>query len=280
MEILLDFLKLRSHDTNVLSVQEFGTGPAVVLVHGIPGSAATWRPVAERLAIDHRVLVPDLLGFGATGGKVRIDQLRADAQAAALADALDLLDITAAVIVGHDFGGPVALHLLRSRPDLVGALGLLATNAFSDTAIPFPLSSVTWPVVGPAASRLLFSRLSLRLLTRRMVETRRVRLDPRAYIGDATQARAIRLIFSDSLANLAERYLPLEAILSGVNVPADVIWGDRDPFFPLAHGTRTAAVVGVDLRVLSGAGHALAEERPDEVATAIAALAQRARAAA
>ena len=93
----------------------------MVLVHGIPGSAATWRPVAERLAIDYRVLVPDLLGFGATGGKARIDQLRADAQAAALADALDLLDITAAVIVGHDFGGPVALHLLSSRSRASGS---------------------------------------------------------------------------------------------------------------------------------------------------------------
>ena len=264
----------------MLTVHEFGAGPAVVLIHGIPGSASNWRPVAERLAIDHRVLVPDLLGFGTTGGNPHIDQLRADAQAAALAEALDLLDITAAVVVGHDFGGPVALRLLHGRPDLVGALGLLATNTFSDTAIPFPLSSVTWPVVGPAASRLLFSRPSLRLLTRRMVGTPRVRLDPRAYVGDAVQARAIRLIFTDSLANLAERYRPLEAILSGVDVPADVMWGDRDPFFPLAHGTRTAAALGVDLRVLSGAGHALAEERPDEVAAGIAALAQRAPATA
>lgn len=174
----------------------------------------------------------------------------------------------------------MVLRLLDNRPDLVGALGLLATNAFADTAIPFPLSGVTWPLVGPAASRLLFSGPSLRLLTRRMVGTPRIRLDSRAYVGDAAQARAIRMIFTDSLANLAERYRPLEAILSRAGVPAAVIWGDRDPFFPLAHGKRTAAALAVDLRVLPGAGHALPDERPDEVAAAIIELERRARATA
>ncbi len=264
----------------MISLQELGAGPAVILVHGIPGSAATWRCVAERLAIEHRVLVPDLVGFGATGGTPGIAEMRADAQAEALATSLDRLSVTAATVVGHDFGGPVALCLLERRPDLVGALGLLATNAFADTAIPFPLASVTWPLIGPAASRLLFSRPALRMLIRAMVGTPRIRLNPRSYVGDAAQARAIRLIFADSLANLAERYRPLEAVLSGVTVPAAVVWGDRDPFFPLAHGERTAAALDIGLRVLSGAGHALAEERPEEVAAAIRELALRARAAA
>ena len=262
----------------MISVEELGAGTTVILVHGIPGSGATWRTVADLLASHHRVLVPDLVGFGATGRNPPIAELRADAQAKALAAALDRRDLHGATIVGHDFGGPVALRLLDHRPHLVGGLGLLSTNTFADTAIPFPLSSVVWPGVGPVASRMLFSRPSLRLLTRRMVGTPRLRLDPRTYIGDSAQARAIRLIFTDSLVNLAERYRPLEAILSTVTVPAAVIWGDRDPFFPLAHGRRTAAALGVELRVLAGAGHALPEERPDEVAELITELVGRSRA--
>lgn len=264
----------------MISIRDFGTGPAVILIHGIPGSAAVWRSVAERLAVHHRVLVPDLMGFGATGGSPGIAELRAEAQAEALATALGDLGVTSATVAGHDFGGPVALHLLERRPDLVGAIGLLATNAFADTAIPFPLSSVTWRLLGPAASRLLFSRPSLRMLVHRMVGTPRIRLDLESYVGDAAQARAIRLIFTDSLVNLAERYRPLEAILSSAAVPAAVIWGDADPFFPPAHGERTAAALGVDLRVLGGAGHALPEERPEEVAAAIGELAVRAGATA
>ncbi len=278
--ILLDFLKLEDDHLGMTLLHQFGSGPAVVLIHGIPGSAATWRGVAERLAVDHLVLVPDLVGFGATDGTPSLAELRADAQAEALATALDRLSITAATVVGHDFGGPVALHLLAKRHDLVSALGLLATNAFADTAIPFPLASVTWPVIGPVASRLLFSRTSMRMLVRRMVGMPRTQLDVRSYLGDMAQTRAIRLIFTDSLTNLAERYRPLEAVLSNASVPAAVIWGDNDPFFPLAHGERTAAVLDVELRVLSGAGHALPDERPDEVATVIKDLARRAEAAA
>ena len=169
----------------------------------------------------------------------------------------------------------MALHLLACRPDLVGALGLASTNAFSDTAVPFPLSTVTWPIVRPAASRLLFCRPALRMLLRQMVGRPRVRLDARTYVGGADQARAIRLIFTDALANMADRYDPVEEALRAVTVPATVIWGDHDPFFPLEHGHRTATVLGCELHVLAGAGHALPEERPDELSAAISELAAR-----
>ena len=262
----------------MLSFREFGSGPPVVLVHGIPGSGASWLEVARCLASRHRVLVPDLRGFGAEGGRPPVTELRADSQAEALAALLDHLDVRAATVVGHDFGGPVALHLLALRPDLVGALALASTNAFADTAIPFPLSTVTWPAGGRAASRLLFCRPALRMLLRQMVGRPRVRLCARSYVGDAGQARAIRLIFTDALAHLADRYGPVEAALRSAAVPAAVMWGDHDPFFPLDHGRRTATTLGCELHVLDGAGHALPSERPEEVAAVIAALAaQRVR---
>lgn len=259
----------------MLSFQELGSGPPVVLVHGIPGSGATWLEVARRLAVHYRVVVPDLRGFGDQGGRPPVAQLLADSQAEALAELLDHLGVSAATVVGHDFGGPVTLHLLARRPDLVGALGLVSTNAFSDTAIPFPLSTVTWPVVGPAASRLLFCRAALRVLLRQMVGRPRVRLDARTYLGGADQARAIRLIFTDALANLAERYRPVEEALRAATAPATVIWGDHDPFFPLEHGQRTGTVLGCELHVLAGAGHALPEERPADLAAVISNLAGR-----
>ena len=73
----------------MLSFQELGSGPSVVLVHGIPGSGGTWLEVGRRLAVHHRVVVPDLQGFGVQGGRPPMDQLLADAQAHALARLLD-----------------------------------------------------------------------------------------------------------------------------------------------------------------------------------------------
>ena len=85
-------------------------------------------------------------------------------QAEALSDALGDLGVTEATVVGHDFGGPVALSLTAYRPDLIIGLGLLATNTFRDTPIPIPLSLVTWPVVGRVMAPALFSRASLAMM--------------------------------------------------------------------------------------------------------------------
>jgi pimeloyl-ACP methyl ester carboxylesterase len=81
-------------------------------------------------------------------------------------------------------------------------------------------------------------------------------------------------VFQDSLRHLRERYAEPEAALAGLGAPLRVLWGDRDPFFPVAVGERTARVGRGTLRVLPGCGHFVPEERPEEVATEVATLAR------
>ena len=238
-------------------------GPAVVLVHGIPGSAAGWRVVAGDLARDHRVVVPDLLGFGASP---RPAILAAPAQAAALARALGESGVTRAAFVGHDFGGPVVLSLYADRPELFTHLALMSTNAFPDTPIPFPLATVTWPWVGRAMARALFSGIALRMMLWRYGGR---------HLGDAG---SVRTIFTDALRHLEQRYRHYPGVMESVRVPALVAWGARDPFFPIAQAHRTAAALrGSELHVLPGAGHFLPEERPLDVARLVRALVREAR---
>lgn len=259
-----------------LAYRRAGSGPTVVLLHGIPGSAASWQLVSAELPGSFDVIVPDLLGFGASSRPRSLDDLHAPAQAAALAELLDELGLETATVIGHDFGGPIALTLASSRPALISALGLLATNAFTDTPIPFPLSMVTMPLIGPLARRGLFSRPSLRMMLRQGVGRGSTPPDPQTHLGGRDQQHAIATIFAGSLTRLAELYGPVEAALGQIDVPAFVGWGDRDPFFDLAQGERTAATLGVELRVYAGAGHFLPHERPHDVAADIAALAERA----
>ena len=239
--------------------REAGSGAPVLLLHGVPGSARDWDGVADRLRDRHRVLAPDLLGFGASSRPRTLRELWADRQAEALAAALDDLGARPAVVAGHDFGGPVALHLARRRPDLAPALVLSATNVFPDTPIPFPLSMTTWPVVGDLAARVLFSGPALLALARR-----------RDAVGDAGQQRSIRTVFTGALRDLPGLYSELEHDLLAFAGPVQVVWGDRDPFFALDHGRRTAEAAGAELTVLEGAGHFLPVERPDDYAGAIA----------
>lgn len=249
-----------------------GAGQPVLLLHGIPGSAASWRQVARRLEHHAEVLVPDLLGFGSSDRPDDLATLHAQGQAQAIADVLQALDIGSVAVVGHDFGGPVALLLAREARCAVNRLGLLATNAFPNTPIPMPLAMLTWPGLGRLAAPALFSRASLALMLRTGTGTPRPHLDPHTHLGDGRQSRAIRTVFEGSLRNLPELYTPVQQQLQAWSGPAFVAWGDRDPFFSVEQGRRTADAAGAHFVLFQNAGHFLPQERPDEVAAEIAAL--------
>lgn len=256
-----------------LAYRRRGRGSSVVLLHGIPGSAASWDATVALLPLNLDVVVPDLLGFGASARPTGLNSLHATAQAEAVDQLLKELAIPHATVIGHDFGGPVAITLAARRPDVVTALGLLSTNVFSDTPIPFPLSTVTWPIIGHLSRRLLFSTPSLAMMLRHGVGEGAEAIDRATHLGDRAQRDAIATIFAGSLTRLAELYTPIEDHLDRIDVPTFVGWGDRDPFFDVAQGERVAAALDVKLRVYPGAGHFLPHERPSQVAADISALA-------
>jgi pimeloyl-ACP methyl ester carboxylesterase len=213
------------------------------------------------------VLAPDLLGFGDSPRPKGIDELWADFQAGALAETLDLESVSGVTVVGHDFGGPVSLALLASRPDLVSRLVLVSANAFPDTPVPFPLSAVTWPGLGRTSARVLFSRPSLRMMIRMGTRTTGARVDADSAVGDARQAAAIRTIFTTALRELRERYVPIHMALRDIEVPTMIVWGGRDPFFPASQGQATADAAGAGrFLIYEDAGHFVPEEQPERLA--------------
>ena len=258
-----------------LAYRRSGSGPAVVLLHGIPGQGRTWTRVEAALGGAFDVVTPDLIGFGASDGPTRptIDTVGPAAQAARVAALLDDLGVQGATVVGHDFGAPVGALVATARTDLVGALSLLSGNMFPDTPIPFPLSLANAPIMGRLFSRPLFSAPALRLMLRRGTGPGPAPPDAAVYIGDSRQRRTIRAIFSGALTRLAELYGPVAAALESVTVPVFVGWGDRDPFFPVEQAERTAAVADARMRIFEGAGHFLPHECPAEIAHEIARLA-------
>lgn len=259
-----------------VAVRSAGAGPRVLLLHGIPGSGGVWGGVASRLvARGQSVLVPDLLGFGGSDRPTALEALWIDAQATALATVLEQSGEAPMLVAGHDYGAPVAVTLARRRPDLVRGLVLAAGNLLTDTPIPPPLRAVLLPVAGPLLARLVFSALSLRLMLWAGSGRPRPRLNRAAYLGDRAQVRAIGTLFQGALAGLATRYAPVEAALPVLGRPSVVVWGDRDPFFPLEEGQRVARAAGADLIVAPGAGHFLPAERPDVFIDAVDRLARR-----
>ncbi len=245
-----------------------------VLVHGIPGSGATWDAVSSRLAGDRRVIVPDLIGFGSSTRSTDLADLHAEGQARRLEAALRSAGVRRTVLIGHDFGGVVAIRLMMRAPDLCAGLLLASTNVFADTPIPFPLSVVKAPMFGAALSRTLFCRAALQGMCR--FGAKRGHVDTSRAVGDNAQHAAIRRIFTESLTRLEDLYAPIEQAIRGCAVPVMVVWGDRDPFFPASQAERTAAAIpGATLTVLDGCGHFLPDEDPDRLASAILELLER-----
>lgn len=119
-----------------------GEGPAILLIHGIGDSSATWADLIPRLARHHTVIAPDLLGHGAS------DKPRADysvpAYANGIRDLMGVLGIERATLVGHSLGGGVAMQFAYQYPERTDRLILVSAGGVGREVNPV-LRAVSLP---------------------------------------------------------------------------------------------------------------------------------------
>jgi lipase len=113
-----------SIDAVTLHVHRYGPSrpPQALAIHGLTGHGQRWRTLATRHLTEFAIAAPDLLGHGRSSWAA---PWTIDSNVAALADLLDADTAGPVVVVGHSFGGAIALNLAAARPDLVAALVLL-----------------------------------------------------------------------------------------------------------------------------------------------------------
>jgi len=251
-----------------LSVLTGGHGEPFVFLHGIPGSALSWERVGQSLTEHHRVIIPDLLGFGQS------DQPRRDyymeAQARAVKQMLDQIEIASLYLGGHDFGGPVAITLMRLFPELkIKGLVLSATNMFIDTYVPPPLRLARVPLLGWLVFKLMVgNRLGL-CITYQFAARRKHELSWAQFNRHLTPNSIdyTRRIFQRSLADLQHNYQAVQDTLPRIDCPTLVLWGANDPFFAVSVAERTQqAIPRSVLKVYSKTGHFVPEEDPGQAA--------------
>ena len=241
-----------THQPARMAAVDKGAGNVVVLLHGFPGNAQDWEAVAAALEQDFRVIVPDLLGFGRSDAPGAFAGLTITAQADALERLLAERGVARCVLVGQDYGGPIAVTLAARRPDLVAGLVLSSCNFFRDPALQAPMKLLPVPGIGRAVEAALFSPPSLRYMARN--GTRRGKRLPA--VNSPSEVASIRTIFATMLRDLPTHFGAVEDALPALTVPVLVAWGDRDPFFDVPHARRSAdAIPGARLRLYEGAGH-------------------------
>lgn len=240
-----------------------GRGQRVLLLHGLGATSHIWRRVAQRLS-GFQTIAVDLPGCGRSAMGPPSTSI---AEVATLVDALMAeLGEDPYAVAGHSLGGAVALELARTRPARITAAGLI--NA---VVRPSPLVTVAaMPGFGDTLFRVAAllppSRLSTRLYL--MGIFGRARRVTSEVVDDYLAAAAGPDYFQRLLSGL--RGLATWSAgerLSKLSVPIAVVWGARDPLFPLAEGRRLAAALpGSRLHVLAQCGHCPPEESPEEVA--------------
>ena len=256
-------------------------GPAaheLVLLHGQPGSADDWRQVAERLPARFHAVAPDRPGYGSSpqdaGG------FAANARAV-LAD-LDRRGVRRAVLVGHSYGGGVALSAASLAPDRVAAVVLLASvgpgclNRW-DRLLAAPGAG---PLCAMVAWRLTPWIARARLAQLARAGRRRGRpLRPDQHVnwrvwGDSGGERSSlwRTFLTEQRALLRE-LAGLEDTIATVRAPVLLLADPRDTVVPVATAWRLAqALPDARLQLVEGAGHHLPRRAPDVVADAIVAF--------
>ena len=240
----------------------------------MPGSARSWLGAGRILASHYDVIVPDLQGFGASepaDNPLHLDHaLYVEAHADTVYHLLTHLEVDTFFLGGHNFGGLLALTLLRLFPDLsVRGLALASSAPFAEVNRPFLLRMAAVPLLGRAALWTAFgTRPGLRLLYRIAVQNRIAfpRPDFDRHLTP-TSLRHTRRIFQRRLVGPDDTYRDAEALLSELPPPTIVLWGDRDPLQPVDTATRLMQVLpDATLSIFDDTGHFVPEERPEMTA--------------
>src|ERR1700693_5554218 len=108
-----------------------GVGPEILLLHAFPYDGRMWDAQIDVLSASHRVLVPDVPGFG--GAAAWPTTPHVDAWARDLLQALEGMGVTKAIVGGCFLGGYLAFALMRAAPDLLQGLALVDSRAVPDT---------------------------------------------------------------------------------------------------------------------------------------------------
>jgi pimeloyl-ACP methyl ester carboxylesterase len=239
-----------------------GSGPPVVLIHGMLNSSSHWRSVALNLASDYTVIAPDLIGHGDSAAPRGDYSL--GAHAASIRDLLAATGVDRATIVGHSLGGGVAMQFFYQFPQRVERLVLISSGGLGHEVGPL-LRSATLPGMAALLSMTIhpllleaLSRTGSRLGGRRRRAGAYMQAFARALrpleTADAREAflQTLRSVIDirGQRVSATDRLYLLEAL------PTMIIWGERDRTIPLRHGLAAhEAIPHSHFRTLPDAAH-------------------------
>jgi pimeloyl-ACP methyl ester carboxylesterase len=253
---------------HTVSYRRAGEGPVIVLLHGIAGSSRTWAPVMRLLEPDYTLVAPDFLGHG-DSAKPPGDYSLGN-QASLVRDLLHLLGVDRATVVGHSFGGGVAMQFAYQFPErcerlvLVDAGGLGRDVNWTLRIAAMPGAEYVLPALFPSFVRGWGDSLARRLdgWGIHSVRTTEIWRSYRSLTERENRDAFVRTIRSvidpggQSVSAIGRLYLAEQ-------MPTLIVWGEQDRIIPVVHAHRAhEALHNSRLEIMQGVGHFPHAEQP------------------
>jgi pimeloyl-ACP methyl ester carboxylesterase len=248
-----------------------GSGPVILLVHGMAGSSLTWRHVLPALAQRFTVIAPDLLGHGESG-KPRRSEYSLAALANVLRDLLNVLGHERATFVGQSLGGGVAMQLAYQFPErcerlvLVGSGGLGREVSLILRALTFPGAEYVFPLFCAAPFRDAGNRVASWLRNAGMRAAPAVEEIWRSYssLAESDTRRAFFRTLRSVIDLGGQAVSAADRLYLTSQVPTLIVWGRADPFIPVHHAVAAhESMPSSRLVIFDGVGHFPHCEDPD-----------------
>lgn len=257
-------------------VQQAGSGPVLLLVHGTGAATHSWRDMLPLLAREFTVVAPDLPGHGFTDMPAA-SQLSLPGMARALGELLHALDIRPEVVVGHSAGAAILARMCLDGTIAPRALVSLNGAMLPLRGLPGHLfSPIARLVVSiPLTRRIFATQAADRRVVERMLRSTGSTIDPAGVEYYFRIARS-PVHAGAALAMMANWDLrPLERELPGLRTPLLLITGSNDRTIPPSDSVRVRALLpGAQLVSLPGLGHLAHEEQPARIAALISGFAR------
>ncbi|QUD84088.1 alpha/beta hydrolase [Gordonia polyisoprenivorans] len=270
-----------------------GSGPALLLIHGIGDNSSTWDEVIPMLAQHYTVIAPDLLGHG------RSDKPRADYSVPAFAngmrDLLVVLGVTKVTVVGHSLGGGVAMQFCYQFPRFVERLVLVAAGGVTREVNP-ALRLVTLPVVNEVLTLLRIPGVmpALQGAAKALVSLPRLpgvpqEISPRRTLNDHEDLLRVLGDLADPHAQAAflrtlravvdwrgQAVTMLDRCYLTERLPVLFVWGELDTVIPYEHALiGHSAIPHSELATFPGAGHFPFHDDPERFVQVITSFLER-----
>ena len=246
-----------------------GDGPVLLLLHGIGMDHRTWLPALPTLSKHFTVIMPDLLGHGAS------DKPRADYSIPSFAngmrDLLTVLGVNRATVVGHSMGGGVAMQFAYQFPERAERIVLVSSGGLGRSvnpllrALSFPLSeqvlaAATLPGIRHAASGVLnaLHRTGLPL-----TEDLTAVAEIYGGMADPDTRKAFLHVLRGVIDAHGQVVNMIDRAYLARDMPTMIVWGEKDIVIPVKHAWAAAQLLpGSKLEVLADVGHMPHEDAP------------------